>query len=151
MARLGAIENALKEESDLVEKLEDIRLSTVDVFETIEKIRTENAIDDKLEETQRKIDASQNNYMQTLSQLRSQIESLKVDELANSNQSIISKINSLSRELDEINRSISKLSTDKIPVNEINGIREKIESVEKQLRNINNGERNNGWSFFGRR
>lgn len=151
VARLGAIENALKEESDLVEKLEDIRLSTVDVFETIEKIRTENAIDDKLEETQRKIDASQNNYMQTLSQLRSQIESLKVDELANSNQSIISKINSLSRELDEINRSISKLPTDKIPVNEINGIREKIESVEKQLRNINNGERNNGWSFFGRR
>ena len=152
VSRLETIGNALKSESDLVEKLEDIRLSTVDVFDTIEKIRTDNSIGEKLEETKIMVETSQVNYMQIVSQLHSKIENLKVDELANNNQNIISKINSLAKELDEINRNISKLPTEEIPVKDINGIKEKIESIEKQLRNINIGERNkNGWSFFGRR
>lgn len=151
VTRLETIENALKQDSDLVEKLEDIRLSTVDVFESVENIRKENSIGEELNKTKGIIETSQVNYIQSLNQLSSKIENIKIDELAYSNQSVITKINSLAREFDEIKRKISELPSNKIPVNEINEIREKVESVEKQLRSINVGERSGGWSIFGRR
>ena len=151
VTRLETIENALKQDSDLVEKLEDIRLSTVDVLDSIENIRKENVIGEKLEETKSIVESSQEDFKQSLNQLSSKIEDLKLDVLANSNQSVITKINSLSRELDDIKRKISELPADKIPVDDIKGIREKIVSIEKQLRNDNAGERNSGWSFFGRK
>ena len=151
VTRLETIEHALKQDSDLVEKLEDIRLSTVDVFDSIENIRKGNSIGEELNKTKGIIEASQVNYIQSLNQLSSKIENIKIDELANSNQSVITKINSLAREFDEIKRKISELPSNKIPVNEINEIREKVESVEKQLRSINVRERSGGWSIFGRR
>ena len=151
VTKLEMIENALRQDSDLVDKLEDIRLSIVDVFDTIEKIRTENTISEKIEETKSTVESSQDNYMQSLNQLSSKIDDLKDDVLANNNQSVITKINSLAREFDDMKRKISELPTDKIPIDDINRIREKIVSIEKQLRNINVGERNSGWSFFGRK
>ena len=44
LEKLDSIDKALKSESDLLEKLEDIRLSTVDIFDGVDKIRTDNPL-----------------------------------------------------------------------------------------------------------
>lgn len=159
--KLDSIDKALKTDSDLVEKLEDIRLSTVDVFDSIDKLRTNHPLVNSLD----KIIKSQDNQMekieglnpvlsnvdQALSAIQGQLESIWKEGLEKGNQNIISKINGITKEFDDIKRTIATIPTDKISAEDIKAIEKKIEEIDRKLRNNNIGDRGAGWSIFGRR
>ena len=165
LEKLESIDNALKTESDLVEKLEDIRLSTVDVFEAVDKYRTDNPVidgiasvkqkqqdqDDILEDMKKTVETSQLNYMNTLSQINGKIDRIKMDEIEKGNENVISRLVSISKEFDEIKRSISKTPTDQLPLEEISTIYKKVADIEKRLKDVGGGERTLRWSIFGRK
>ena len=165
LEKLDSIDKALKAESDLVEKLEDIRLSTVDVFDVVDKYTTDNPVVNGLETVKRNqeeqngiiedvkktVETSQYNYMSTLSQIYGKIDKIKVDEIEKGNMDIVSKINGISREFDEVKRSISKIPTDQLPIDDIKAIERTVADIEKKLKDAGMVERNSGWSFFGRK
>ena len=165
LEKLESIDKALKTESDLVEKLEDIRLSTVDVFDAVDKLRTENPLISNvetvkknqenqngiIEDMMKTVETSQSYYMNTLLQLNGKLEKINIDELKKGNVDVIFKINGISREFDEVKRAISKIPTDKLPVDDIKEIERKVVDIEKKLKDFGGGERTSGWSFFGRR
>ena len=82
---------------------------------------------------------------------RREFEKINIDELRKGNVDVISKINGISREFDEVKRAISKIPTDKLPVDDIKEIERKVVDIEKKLKDFGGGERTSGWSFFGRR
>ncbi len=165
LEKLESIDKALKSESDLVEKLEDIRLSTVDVFDSVDKLRTNNPLKESLEEiiktqeaqleqideSKEYIETSMSNHMLKLSSLQDKIDKIMVDGLEEVPQNIVSKINGLAKEFDEVKRAISHIPTDAFPAEEIKAINKKIDDIEKKLRVYNSSDRNSGWSIFGRR
>lgn len=164
LEKLEAIDKALKTDSDLVEKLEDIRLSTVDVFDSVDKLRTNNPLIDsvedikksqeiqleKLEATKESIDESLSNHMQNLDSILDKLETTLGENFDKGNQSVISKIVSLGKEFDDIKRSISAIPTDRLPVDEIRAIDKKIKEIDSKLKDYNVGDRRGGWSIFGR-
>ncbi len=165
LEKLESIDKALKAESDLVEKLEDIRLSTVDVFDAVDKYRTDNPVIEGIESVKQKqqdqegviedmkkaVEISQNNYMNTLSQIHGKIDKIKMDEIEKGNLNILSKIVGVSKEFDDIKRTLSKIPTDQMPIEDIKAIDNKVAAIEKKLREFGVGERTSGWSFFGRK
>lgn len=165
LEKLESIDKALKTESDLVEKLEDIRLSTVDVFDAVDKLRTESPLISDVETVKKNqedqngiiegmmktVETTQNNYKNILLQLNGKIDKINIDELMKGNVDIISKINGISREFDEVKRAISKIPTDKLPIDDIKEIERKMVDIEKKLKDFGGGERTSGWSFFGRK
>lgn len=164
LEKLDSIEKALKSESDLVEKLEDIRLSTVDVFDSVDKLRTDNPLENTMSEIRRNqenqlelftenkkaVDGNLSSHLQTLSSIQEKLDFILNERLEKGSQSIISKINGLAKEFDEVKRAISKIPTERIPTEEIKALNKKTEEIERKLRD-NNGERNSGWSIFGRK
>lgn len=165
LEKLESIDKALKSESDLVEKLEDIRLSTVDVFDSVDKLRTNNPLKEPLEEIMKTQEAqleqideskeymekSMSNLMLKLSSLQDKIDKIMVEGLEEVPQNVVSKINGLTKEFDEVKRAISHIPTDTFPAEEIKAINKKIDDIEKKLRVYNSSDRNSGWSIFGRR
>lgn len=165
LEKLESIDKALKAESDLVEKLEDIRLSTVDVFDVVDKYTSDNPIvngletvkknqedqNDIIEDIKKKVETSQTNYINALNQLYERIDNIKLDEIEKGNMDVITKINSVSREFDEVKRAISKIPTGQLPIEEIKEIERKVVDIEKKLKDVSVIEKSSGWSFFGRK
>lgn len=165
LEKLESIDKALKAESDLVEKLEDIRLSTVDVFDVVDKYTSDNPIvngletvkknqedqNDIIEDIKKKVETSQTNYINALNQLYERIDKIKLDEIEKGNMDVITKINSVSREFDEVKRAISKIPTGQLPIEEIKEIERKVVDIEKKLKDVSVIEKSSGWSFFGRK
>ena len=164
LEKLDSIDKALKIDSDLVEKLEDIRLSTVDVFDSVDKLRTNNPLIDsvndlknnhsnqlqKIEETKEYLDNSLSNHMQFLSSIEQKLDVIWDEGLEKGSQNVISKINGLTKEFDEVKRLLASIPTDKIPAEEIKALDKKIEEIDRKLRENNIGDRRSSWSIFGR-
>ncbi len=165
LEKLDSIDKALKAESDLVEKLEDIRLSTVDVFDVVDKYTTDSPIVNGLEtvkknqeeqngiieDVKKTVETAQNNYMNTLSQIHGRIDQIKLDEIEKGNMDVVSKINGISREFDDVKRALSKIPTDQLPIEDIKAIERNVTDIVKKLKDAGINERNSGWSFFGRK
>ena len=164
LEKLDSIDKALKSDSDLVEKLEDIRLSTVDVFDSVDKLRTNNplidSVDDlknnhsnqlqKIEETKDYLDTSLSNHMQLLSSIQQKLDVIWDEGLEKGRQNVISKINGLTKEFDEVKRLIASIPADRIPAEEIKALDKKIEEIDRKLQENNIGDRRSSWSIFGR-
>ena len=164
LEKLDSIDKALKSDSDLVEKLEDIRLSTVDVFDSVDKLRTNNplidSVDDlknnhsnqlqKIEETKDYLDTSLSNHMQLLSSIQQKLDVIWDEGLEKGRQNVISKINGLTKEFDEVKRLIASTPADRIPAEEIKALDKKIEEIDRKLQENNIGDRRSSWSIFGR-
>ncbi|WP_073211722.1 hypothetical protein [Xylanibacter ruminicola] len=164
LEKLESIDKALKADSDLVEKLEDIRLSTVDVFDSVDKFRTNNplidSVDDlknnhsnqlqKIEETKNYLDTSLSDHMQLLSSIQQKLDVIWDEGLEKGGQNVISKINGLTKEFDEVKRLIASIPTERIPTEEIKALDKKIEEIDRKLQENNIGDRRTSWSIFGR-
>ena len=161
LEKLDSIDKALKSESDLMEKLEDIRLSTVDVFDSIDKLRTDHPLVNSLDEIRKSQDNQMDkieglnpilsNVDQALSAIQDRLESIWKEGLEKGNQNIIAKIDGITKEFDDIKRTIATLPTDSISAEDIKAIEKKIEEIDRKLRDNNIGDKVTGWSIFGRR
>ena len=64
---------------------------------------------------------------------------------------VVSKINGISREFDDVKRALSKIPTNQLPIEDIKAIERNVTDIVKKLKDAGINERNSGWSFFGRK
>jgi hypothetical protein len=155
--RLESVERALKVDSDLLDKLESIRTSGIDIynnqdkyFKAIEENQEHNY--KAIEETQQKVENLQNYYQQSLSDIHRRLNAIDLNALENSTDEIKKSVGKTIKEFDALKSMMSKFPTEDVPTDMIKNIDKKVsEILKKILEGSSQDYSGTGWSFFGRK
>lgn len=160
LIKLGDVERALKDSSDLLEKLEDIRQGTAFVNESVGDLKSDtaltNAISDinkRQNEIDRKVEISNSNLQQTLQNLSRDVTNMEqtiqksyTEKIDSSSKSIDTSFNNLKDSI----KGIAKSLADNTESSKIDKLLEKVNSLDDKISDTHVKEKQKGFSLFGR-
>lgn len=160
LIKLGDVERALKDSSDLLEKLEDIRQGTAFVNESVGDLKSDtaltNAISDinkRQNEIDRKVEISNSNLQQSLQNLSRDVTDMEQTIQKSYTENFDSSSKSIDTSFDNLKDSIkgiAKSLADNTESSKIDELLEKVNSLDDKISDAHVKEKQKGFSLFGR-
>lgn len=160
LIKLGDVERALKDSSDLLEKLEDIRQGTAFVNESVGDLKSDtaltNAISDinkRQNEIDRKVEISNSNLQQSLRNLSRDVTDMEQTIQKSYTENFDSSSKSIDTSFDNLKDSIkgiAKSLADNTESSKIDELLEKVNSLDDKISDAHVKEKQKGFSLFGR-